>query len=87
MWKPRMPRDVDAEIVAAGAAGLAMPAGLGAEDRHDCSPALQVVHAFAERGDRPRRLDADDDRQLALGEGHAPPAPDIDVVERDRADR
>ncbi len=37
-------------------------------------------------GDRPRRLDADDDRQLPLGEGHAAPAPDVDVVERDGAD-
>ena len=32
------------------------------------------------------RLGANDDRQLALGEGHAAPAPDVDVVERDRAD-
>ena len=27
-----------------------------------------------------------DERQLALGEGHAAPAPDIDVVERHRLD-
>ena len=38
------------------------------------------------RSDRARRLDPDDDRQLALGERHAAPAPHVDVVQRDRAD-
>ena len=78
--------DVLAEIVAARAAGRADAAGLGAVERDDIA-GRKAGDAGADRGDRAGGLDADDDRQLALGEGHAAPAPDVDVVERDGADR
>src|SRR6185312_7811865 len=41
-------------------------------------------HACAERGDLAGRFRADDERQLALGEGHAAEAPDVEVIESDR---
>ncbi len=40
----------------------------------------------ADRGDFAGGLGADDQRQLALGKGHAAPAPDVDVIEPDRLD-
>src|SRR5690606_32299500 len=42
--------------------------------------------AFADRGDFARGFGADGQRQLALCEGHAAIAPDIDVVESHRLD-
>ena len=50
------------------------------------SPGLNAVDVRADRGDLAGGLRADDQRQLALGEGHAAPAPDVDVIERDRLD-
>ena len=77
--------DVLAEILAAGTTGLAGAAGLGAEDRHHLAR-RQALDALAGGGHRAGGLDPDDDRQLAAGEGHAAPAPHVDVVEGDRAD-
>ena len=78
-----MPRDVFAEIVAPGAAGLAGAAGQRAV-HHDGIAGREARDAGAHRGDFARRLGADDERQLALGERHAAIAPDVDVIERDR---
>ena len=75
--------DVLAEIVAPFAAGLAMAAGLGAVHGHRIA-GLEPRHALAHRRDLARGLDADRLRHLALGEGHAAKAPDIEIVERQR---
>ena len=80
-WKPCTPRDMLAEIVAAFAAGLAQAAGARAVDRDELA-GQQAGDAGADRLDLAGRLGADRQRQLALGEGHAAPAPDVDVVER-----
>ena len=76
---------VFAEIVAAVAAGLADAAGERAVHHHRIA-GREARDAGADRGDLARRLGADDERQLALGERHAAIAPDVDVVERDRPD-
>ena len=80
-----MPADVFAEIVAALAAGLAGAASQRAIG-DDAVADLASGHAGADRDDLAGRLDADDERQLALGEGHAAPAPDVDMIEPDRLD-
>ena len=77
--------NVDAEIVAARTAGRADAAGFRAEQRDDLA-APQIGDALADRRDLAGSLGANHDRQFALGEGHAAPAPHVDVVERDRAD-
>jgi hypothetical protein len=48
---------------------------------------LRPEHAWADGVDRAGSLGADDQRHLALGEGHAAPSPDVDMVERDSLDR
>ena len=53
---------------------------------HDAVAGLERRHVGPNRGDLARRLGADDERQLALGEGHAAPAPYVDVIERHRLD-
>ena len=50
------------------------------------SPGLKPVDAGADRGDLAGGLDADHQRQLALGEGHAAIAPEVEMIERDRLD-
>ena len=50
------------------------------------SPGLKLGDAGADCGDLAGGFRADDQRHLALGEGHAAPAPDIDMVERDGLD-
>ena len=75
--------DVLAEIVAALPAGLAMAAGLGAVHGHRIA-GLEPGHALADRRDLARRLDADGLGHLALGEGHAAKAPDVEIVQRER---
>ena len=79
--------DVFAEIVAALAAGLADAAGQRAV-HHDPIAGLERRRRPAPTATiSPDGLGADDERQLALGERHAAPAPDIDVVEADGLDR
>ncbi|MHC2792085.1 hypothetical protein ACVINZ_001097 [Mesorhizobium jarvisii] len=73
------------EIVAAFAAGAAKAAGARAVDRHQLS-GQQAGHAGTDRLDLAGGFGADDQRQLALGEGHAAPAPDVDMVQRHRLD-
>jgi hypothetical protein len=75
--------DVLAEIVAALAAGLAAPAGLGAVHDHRIA-AGKARHALAHRDDLAGRLDAHHLGHLALGEGHAAKAPHVEVIERER---
>ena len=74
-----------AEIISALAAGPAKSAGAGPVDRDELS-GQQVRHACANRVDLAGRFRTNHQRHLALGECHAAPAPDIDVVERDRLD-
>src|SRR4029077_11929458 len=72
--------DVLAEILLAAAATRAMAADHpGIERDRIARPAMS--DARPDRGDLAGALDADDDRQLALGEGHAAEAPEVDVVE------
>ena len=78
--------DVFAEIVAPLAAGLQVPQ-VSAPYITTGSPGLKLGHAVADGGDLAGGFRADHERQLALGEGHAAKAPDVDVVERDRLDR
>jgi hypothetical protein len=78
--------DMFAEIVAAFAAGTAQTAGAGAVDRNQLSRD-QTRNTLSDGVDRARSLCADDQRHLALGEGHAAPSPDVDMVERDSLDR
>ncbi len=77
--------DVFAQIIAALAAGLAGAVGERAIG-DDAVADLVRGHVRADGCDFAGRLDADDQRQLALGERHAAPAPDVDVVEPDRLD-
>jgi hypothetical protein len=76
------PGDVLAEIVAALAAGLAVAAGLGAIHRHRVALA-EARDARADRDDLAGRLDAGRLRHLALGEGHAAEAPEVEIVQPD----
>ena len=75
--------DVLAEIVPALPAGPAMAAGLGAVHGHRVAR-LEPRDALADRRDLARGLDAHGLGHLALGEGHAAKAPDVEVVERQR---
>jgi hypothetical protein len=75
-----------AEIVAAFAAGTAQTAGAGAVDRNQLSRD-QTRNTGPTASTCAGSLCADDQRHLALGERHAAPAPDVDVVERDSLDR
>ena len=59
-----------------------MPAGQRAV-HHDRIAGLEAGDALADRRDLAGCLDADDLRHLALGEGHAAEAPEIEMVERD----
>ena len=77
--------DVLAQIVAAFAAGLAGAAGQRAV-HDDRIAGLETGRAGTDRGDLAGRLDADHERHLALGEGHAAIAPEVEVVERHRLD-
>ena len=80
-----MPGHVFAQIVAALAAGLAHAAGQRAV--HDDRIArLEIRHAVADGNDFAGCFGADDERQLAFGERHAAKAPDVDMIESDRAD-
>ena len=74
-----------AEIVAAFAAGLADPASERAI-HHDGIAGRERRDVRADRGDLAGGLRPDHERHLALGEGHAAVAPDVDVVEGDRPD-
>ena len=73
--------DMLAQIVALLAAGAAQPAGARAIDRDELA-GNQVRDAGADRLDLAGGLRADGERQLALGKGHAAPAPYVDVVQR-----
>src|SRR5262249_24903582 len=74
-----------AQIVATFAARLADAAGETAI-HHDAIARLEGCDLRPDRGDLARRIDANDQRKLALGEGHAAKAPDVEVVEADRLD-
>ena len=77
--------DVLAQVLAAaqaGAAGAADQRGV----RHHAVAGLQRGHAVADRHHLARRLGADAERELPLGEGHAAKAPHVDVVQADEAD-
>src|SRR6185437_2881852 len=78
--------DIFAQIVTALAAGLADAARQRAVG-DDPVAGLKRIDARSNRDDLARRLGADHERQLALGERHAAPAPHIDVVEADGPDR
>jgi hypothetical protein len=78
-------RNMVAKIVAAFAAGAAEPAGACAVDRNEL-PRQESGDARSDSLDLAGCLCADDQRQLALGERHAAPAPDVDVVERNGLD-
>ena len=71
--------DIFAEIVAAFTACLADAAGQCAIG-NDAIADPARGHIGAHGGDFSRRLHADDQRQRALGEGHAAPAPNVDMV-------
>jgi hypothetical protein len=83
-WKPCTPADVFAQIVA--------PLRQGPHRPQVCAPKIetnwpgQAADAGADRVDAAGGFGADDQRHLALGERHAAPAPDVDVVERDLGD-
>ena len=77
--------DMFAEIVTALAAGTAEAAGARAVDRDELT-GQNIRHAGAHRFDDAGGFRADDERHLALGERHAAPAPDIDMVQRNRLD-
>ena len=62
-----------------------MPAGHGAVHHHLVA-GLEGGDAGADRGDLAGGFGADHQRQLALGEGHAAKAPEVEVIERDRLD-
>ena len=77
--------DILAQIVAALAARLAGPAGERAIHHHriaDC----ERRHIGPGRCYHAGRFCTHHQRQLALGEGHAAIAPQIDVIEPDRLD-
>ena len=50
------------------------------------SPGLNPAAPRTDRGDLARSLYADHDRHLALGEGHAAIAPEVEMIERYRLD-
>jgi hypothetical protein len=70
-----------AEVVAPLEAGRAVSAGLGAIEC-DHVAAEQGLDGIADGDHLARRFGSENDRQLTLGEGHAPPAPHVDVIER-----
>ena len=77
--------DIFAEIVASLAAGLAGSAGQSAISDHRVADA-KAGDAGADRADFAGGFGADHQRQLALGECHAAPAPDVDVIKPDGLD-
>ena len=77
--------DVFAEIVAPFAAIPAKPSGARAIDR-DKLARHEAGDARADGLDLAGGLGAERQGQLALGEGHAAPAPHVDVVEGDGLD-
>src|SRR6185312_1382467 len=86
--------DVFAEIVAAFAAGFAGAAGepaIGDDaiadlERHTARRRRGRVGGRPDGDDFTGRLNADNERQLALGERHAAPAPYVNVIEADGLD-
>ena len=74
-----------AEVVAALLAGAADAAGDGAEG-DDALAGAEVGDAFADGGDFSGGFGGDGEREAALGEGHTPKTPDVEVVEADGAD-
>jgi hypothetical protein len=76
--------DVLAQIVAALTTGLAGAAGKRAVHHH----AVAVLERYVrpDRGNLTGGFGADHERQLALGEGHAAEAPEVEVIERHRVD-
>ncbi len=84
-WKPMMPPTFSQRLSRPSRQALQVPQ-VSAPYITTGSPGLKPRHAGADRGDLAGRLGADDQRQLALGEGHAAQAPDVDMVERDRLD-
>ena len=82
--KAKDTRDVLAEIVAAFTAGLASPAGQRAV-HGDRIADLESRDAGTNNRDLAGGFRAHHQRQLALGEGHAAVAPDVDVIETDGA--
>ena len=79
------PADGFAQVVAALAAGARHWPQVCAPYIADLLAGREFLDALAHGPPRPRRLRADDERQLALGESHAAKAPDVDMVEADRA--
>ena len=77
--------DVLAQVLAARAAGAAGAAGERGI-RHDVIARREAGDALADRDDLARRLGADGQREVPLGEGHAAKAPHVDVVQPDIAD-
>src|SRR5690348_3095865 len=73
------------QIIAAGTACLAGPASqrpIG----DDPIAGAERVDAGTDPDNLPGSLNTDDQRQRALGKGHAAPAPNVDVVQPDRFD-
>lgn len=77
--------DMFAEIVAPLAARAAEAAGTRTVDRDELA-GEHIGDARADALHDAGGFRADDERHLALGESHAAPAPDVDMIERDRLD-
>src|SRR5262249_2163784 len=75
--------DILAQVIAAIAAGLAGAAGERAVHHHRRAR-LERRDVCPDSDDLARGLGADHQWHLALGEGHAAPAPHVDVVECNR---
>ena len=75
--------DVFAEIIAALATGFASPARQ-ASISDDVVADREIGYIRTDGLDFAGGLGANDERQLSLGERHAAPAPDVDVIKADR---
>ena len=84
-WKPMMPPTFSHRLSRPARQACAGAAGQCAVHDHRIA-GLERARVRADRGDLAGRLDADHERKLALGEGHAAIAPQIEVIERHRLD-
>src|SRR4029079_15839348 len=77
--------DILAKIVTTFAAGLASAASERAVHHHRVAD-LESADVRADSGNLAGGFGADNERQLALGEGHAAEAQEVEMVERTRLD-
>ena len=83
-WKPSTPETFSQRLSRPSRQARQWPQVQRAIGRRALADA-PAGHAGADRHDLAHRLGAHRQRQAALGEGHAAPAPDVDVVQRDGA--